>query len=151
MAEIKTDKASKVTGSYGILWVAGSIFFILLVCVSIHFSSAELPNCKGAKDPVGCTALYWAEYRASWGQFGDFMGGMVNPFIGLLTIYLLVTTIAQQSRALDQTESAIKPRGNFCGCFDEWPPVYIHQCRSIGYLSLITKNGVEMKVLYITL
>ncbi|MDO8345911.1 MAG: hypothetical protein Q7T48_22120 [Cellvibrio sp.] len=103
------SKSEKTTtaNNYGVLWAAGLIFFISLVAVSIHFLGAELPNCNEAKEPSECKALYWVEYRASWGQFGDFMGGMVNPFIGLLTIYLLVTTIAQQGRALDQTEKAL--------------------------------------------
>jgi hypothetical protein len=103
----RSEKTTTVN-NYGVLWVAALIFFISLLSVSIHFLGAELPNCNEAKDLAECKALYWAEYRASWGQFGDFMGGMVNPFVGLLTIYLLVTTIAQQGRALDQTETALE-------------------------------------------
>lgn len=35
-----------------------------------------------------------------WGQFGDFLGGIVNPSVGLVTIILLVWTLRSQQREL---------------------------------------------------
>lgn len=103
--------------NYGILWLAGGILLIALIAVSIHFLGAEHPNCVGVADNTACSASaqYWADYRSAWGQFGDFMGGMVNPFIGLLTIFLIARSLAQNEKAiglardeLEATRSAVE-------------------------------------------
>jgi len=39
---------------------------------------------------------------AIWGQFGDFVGGVVNPLFGLLSLLALLFTIILQSRQLDR-------------------------------------------------
>lgn len=36
----------------------------------------------------------------SWGQFGDFLGGLVNPVVGMVTIILLIMTLKEQQRAI---------------------------------------------------
>lgn len=35
-----------------------------------------------------------------WGQFGDFLGGAVNPFLGFLSLIVLLATLVIQSREL---------------------------------------------------
>lgn len=35
-----------------------------------------------------------------WGQFGDYLGGVVNPAVGLVTVFLVVISIAIQRREL---------------------------------------------------
>lgn len=37
-----------------------------------------------------------------WGQFGDFMGGMVNPILGVITIWFLAVTLKQSEFSHDQ-------------------------------------------------
>lgn len=73
----------------------------------INFSLWPFVGCINSNGFSECALYGFSSKRDEWGQFGDFVGGLVNPFIGLLTIYLLVTTISQQSRALDQTENAL--------------------------------------------
>lgn len=73
----------------------------------INFSLWPFADCINSSGFSECEWYGFSSKRDEWGQFGDFVGGLVNPFIGLLTIYLLVTTISQQSRALDQTENAL--------------------------------------------
>lgn len=41
---------------------------------------------------------------AVWGQFGDFIGGVVNPMVGLVTIVLLLATLRSQREQLDQAK-----------------------------------------------
>lgn len=41
--------------------------------------------------------------QAVWGQFGDYLGGTLNPFFAFLTIFLLVVTLAVQTRELEAT------------------------------------------------
>lgn len=38
---------------------------------------------------------------SSWGEFGDFFGGLLNPVVGMVTIVLLVRTLEAQLDALD--------------------------------------------------
>lgn len=42
------------------------------------------------------------------GQSGDFMGGWLNPLVGLITIYLLVNTLKTQAESLKLQEQAMK-------------------------------------------
>ena len=44
----------------------------------------------------------------AWGQLGDFLGGMVNPIIGLITIWLLATSLKQNQIALQQSKQALE-------------------------------------------
>jgi hypothetical protein len=36
---------------------------------------------------------------AEWGQFGDYMGGLLNPVFGLITVVLVAATLRSQTRA----------------------------------------------------
>lgn len=50
-----------------------------------------------------CTIQFAGELstdQAAWGQFGDHMGGTLDPFFAFLTIFLLVVTLAVQTREL---------------------------------------------------
>lgn len=38
--------------------------------------------------------------RAVWGQFGDFMGGLVNPLLALLTVWLFTKSLHQNGDML---------------------------------------------------
>lgn len=42
----------------------------------------------------------------AWGQFGDFMGGLLNPFISLLTLFVAVAVWRLQKKELAETNSA---------------------------------------------
>ena len=43
-----------------------------------------------------------------WGQLGDYLGGLVNPFIGLITVLLLVSSLRQNQIALAQSREELK-------------------------------------------
>jgi len=50
----------------------------------------------------------------SWGQFGDFLGGLLNPVVGTITIVLLVRTLLSQEKAIRlQTEELTLARADF--------------------------------------
>ncbi|WAI82292.1 MULTISPECIES: putative phage abortive infection protein [Achromobacter] len=56
---------------------------------------------------LACLAAYAIVFRGnpagepeSWGQFGDFFGGMINPVVGMITIILLVKTFRAQQEEL---------------------------------------------------
>lgn len=58
---------------------------------------------------------YWKKFDfgklsadpAEWGQFGDFIGGIVNPSVGLVTIILLVLTLRSQENELREQRNQI--------------------------------------------
>lgn len=43
-----------------------------------------------------------------WGQFGDFLGGIVNPVVGLVTIVLLILTLRSQQDELREQRAELK-------------------------------------------
>lgn len=45
--------------------------------------------------------------QATWGQLGDFMGGLINPIIGLITIIFLSYNLKQNERLLTQSQEEL--------------------------------------------
>ena len=43
-----------------------------------------------------------------WGTFGDFLGGVVNPVVGFLTIWLLSISLKQNQEALRQSQKELR-------------------------------------------
>ncbi|WP_290518028.1 hypothetical protein [Alcanivorax sp.] len=57
-------------------------------------------------------ALYFRNYTVGgpgdWGTFGDFLGGISNPLLGFLTIFLLVASLRLQAKELKESTNAVK-------------------------------------------
>ena len=49
---------------------------------------------------------------ASWGQFGDYIGGMLNPVIAYLAFYWLTQSIVLQREELSATKDALRESAN---------------------------------------
>ncbi|ELT6557957.1 hypothetical protein ACS4XJ_13160 [Escherichia coli] len=49
-----------------------------------------------------------SEKTEVWGQFGDYVGGVVNPILSFVTIYLLIQSLGLQRDANDNLISEIK-------------------------------------------
>lgn len=45
---------------------------------------------------------------AEWGAFGDFVGGIANPLLGFVTIWLLVSSLRLQARELKESTEAVR-------------------------------------------
>lgn len=63
---------------------------------------------------AGAVALYLSQFdgefsksQDTWGQFGDFVGGAVNPIIGFFTILLLSVSLRQNNKALSQARQEL--------------------------------------------
>lgn len=59
--------------------------------------------------------LYSSEFNAGlsnkqdvWGQFGDFLGGTLNPILGFLTVLILISTLKVQRVELKQARKSLK-------------------------------------------
>lgn len=48
-----------------------------------------------------------SEKQDVWGQFGDFVGGTLNPILSFITIYILYRTIILQQESLEKTSAAL--------------------------------------------
>lgn len=44
----------------------------------------------------------------SWGQFGDYIGGLINPFVGIVTVVLVIYSIRMQRRELKASLAEMK-------------------------------------------
>ena len=44
---------------------------------------------------------------AEWGMFGDFVGGLANPLLGFLTIFLLIVSLYYQTQELTATREEL--------------------------------------------
>ncbi len=43
----------------------------------------------------------------TWGQFGDYIGGILNPLFSLFAVYWLVTSVKLQKTELEETRKAL--------------------------------------------
>lgn len=71
------------------------------------------PYVVGAVLVVAIGFYFWhfpsgfSHKQSVWGQFGDFIGGLVNPIIGFFTIWLLAVSLRQNNKALGQANAAL--------------------------------------------
>jgi hypothetical protein len=96
---------------------------------------------------------------ARWGQLGDFMGGLLNPVIGLLTIYLLLANARMQKRELENSLNEMKTSNDALAsqanlmefqslqnAFFNWLGHYREQLKYLSYVNPSTQQqclGVE--------
>jgi len=93
-AEISSEKSSHhflVQFVAWVLCVASGIFFGVLSAFVLNFYSSPI-----SRDP------------AAWGQFGDFVGGAVNPALSFLSLIALCMTIVLQSRQLATSSAELE-------------------------------------------
>lgn len=71
------DSLIKYPFRYGISGIA-----ILLALFALNFRKADISSSA-----------------AEWGQFGDYMGGLLNPLFGLISVVLVAATLRSQTQA----------------------------------------------------
>lgn len=49
-----------------------------------------------------------SDSRAVWGQFGDFLGGTLNPIMGFVTVVILISTLKLQRKELFEARDSIR-------------------------------------------
>lgn len=81
--ESKYDRLLLVSGIFG--------FIAILLCATF----AIIKYIETFEDKTGLS-----NSQEVWGQFGDFVGGLLNPAIGALTVYLLIVSVYMQRREL---------------------------------------------------
>jgi len=63
--------------------------------------------------PIGVYIFQFSERPlssnpADWAQFGDYVGGLLNPILSAAAFFLLLVTISQNDKALKQNDLALK-------------------------------------------
>ncbi len=97
-AEYIVTEGSQASGikSFGI----SAVFFSILAWVTVI---AVYTNTFG---------FSVIESHERWGQFGDFIGGVLNPTFGLLSFLALLYTLYYQSKELSLSTKALEEQGN---------------------------------------
>ncbi len=72
-------------------WLAGIFALVLVITYWLIFS--DLP---------------WKENPASWGAFGDYIGGLLNPTIALFTLMVAVQVWRLQKKELKETKDTLR-------------------------------------------
>ncbi|MGJ7490223.1 putative phage abortive infection protein [Variovorax sp. ZT4R33] len=52
--------------------------------------------------------LGWSDSQEVWGQFGDFVGGVINPIVGLVTAFLVLMSVSIQRKELKASVQEMK-------------------------------------------
>lgn len=73
-------------------WVLGVVSTFFLFSLAVYFLKFH-----GELSPK----------QEVWGQFGDFMGGAINPIVGLCTVWLLTVSLQQNQLALRQAHAEL--------------------------------------------
>jgi len=77
----------------GILWVVGIAAIVILAGVFGAYANQFSEHAIGGP--------------AEWGMFGDFVGGLANPLLGFLTIFLLIVSLYYQTQELAATREEL--------------------------------------------
>lgn len=75
------------------LWAALAAYIIFLF---VYLLSRDIPY------------VHIREDGAAWGQFGDYVGGVINPVVGLITIWLLTASLKQSQTEMALTRKALE-------------------------------------------
>ncbi|QET03912.1 hypothetical protein FOB72_17240 (plasmid) [Cupriavidus pauculus] len=99
-------------------------------------------------------SLPFSEKGEAWGQFGDFIGGTINPVVGLATVYLVLVTVKLQRRELQASlrelrisNKALAKQG-FENSFFSWLNSY-HKLLDSIQLTISNENAEAPEKIYI--
>lgn len=90
-SEPKNEGFDRQVGFIEVAWSVLAGAFILLICAySIKFSKNG-----------------WSSDPDAWGQFGDFLGGVLNPLVSLAALFALVISVRMQRTELKDTRAEL--------------------------------------------
>lgn len=115
-----------------------TIFAVILIGISLlflYFSGATLSS----------VSLFSSDDASRWGQFGDFIGGILNPIVGICTLYWVISSVRTQRAELKDTKNALQ-EGNAAQLkrsFEETFFALLNQHNQIlfEFTSINTRNG----------
>jgi hypothetical protein len=75
------------------LWIAVGVYLAFLL---VYLFIADVPF------------IHIRAQADKWGQFGDYVGGVINPVVGLITIWLLAASLKQSQQEMALTRKALE-------------------------------------------
>lgn len=98
-----------------IVCIAATVLISLLNFVLVEYNSTfgnpfnytTSQSYVGISDPKQVANAISA-VKAEWGQYGDYMGGLVNPIIGFFSFFILCCTIILQGKQLAQSSEELR-------------------------------------------
>jgi hypothetical protein len=87
-------------------WVLAILIGIVLLVVGFYFFTFNSHILKNENWPDIFKNL--SKDTGSWGTFGDYVGGLLNPVIAAFAFYLIAKTYELQKRELEATRSLLK-------------------------------------------
>lgn len=90
---MKTENDKPPRAQRWALWAALAAYLTFLL---IYLLSKDIPYIQLRAD------------SAAWGQFGDYVGGVINPVVGLITIWLLTASLKQSQQEMALTRKALQ-------------------------------------------
>ena len=87
-------------------WVLAILIGIVLVVVGFYFFNFNFHLLKNENWPDIFKNL--SKNTGSWGTFGDYVGGILNPVIAAFAFYLIAETYKLQKRELESTSSLLE-------------------------------------------
>lgn len=92
------DNFVMLRGERAFLWIAG-LFLISLILYFVRFG---IPFFYGVWNSIDRTDYFIANLSGTdaWGTFGDFLGGLLNPAVGIVTVYLVLMNVRMQKKEL---------------------------------------------------
>lgn len=114
--------------------VRAVLAFALLV-IAVYLAKFLLPILNGGKFTLEASSFVSPVLSVTgdasvWGQFGDFFGGVLNPAIGLVTIYLVLVNVRLQKKELGNSLRELKianhasRQQNIKSTFFQWLSTY---------------------------
>lgn len=84
---------------YFALWIGVLFFLIVLTSYFLNFG-------------ISTTSETWlrsfSNSNSDWGTFGDYIGGLLNPMLGLVTVWLLLKNLHQNNQMLKQAADELE-------------------------------------------
>ncbi|HOY24708.1 MAG TPA: hypothetical protein PK002_16240 [Cellvibrio sp.] len=77
-------------------WALLAALAAYVIFLAIYLLSRDIPYVQVRAD------------AAAWGQFGDYVGGVINPVVGLITIWLLTASLKQSQKEMALTRKALQ-------------------------------------------
>jgi uncharacterized membrane protein len=99
--------SSKSSASHPKDWTASLLWCAVVIVVVVFVIVVSLY--------IGHFGKEWPKEADGWGQFGDYIGGVMNPLIGLITLVGLAFTLRLQRQILRETKDESRNQRE-----DEW-------------------------------
>lgn len=93
--EQKTDSRTSSNNDSWLFWAAIVALFIILVSYFCNFYNSWSWSNVFSKE------------TDSWGQFADFVGGLMNPFLSIIVLWTLIKTLRLNSEAVKHASDAV--------------------------------------------